>query len=199
MRLNKFRAAHNENCHDSHTHPGTRRRRTTSSPISHRASKYGKRSGNFRQRPQRRKQLPRHARKPNSPRDSASAGKKTAQMAKTSSTRNTLKTQQNHNSKARKSWLQEYMRKNMGRQFYTIPYDLPSMINIGNNIPKGFDVINCHNYPSEWAAVAAKKRIKAPVVWMCNEPPFWFFVPELRKGLRKVNWPVYNLLGQNGC
>ena len=93
-----------------------------------------------------------------------------------------------------KSWLQEYMRRNMGRQFYTIPYDLPSMINIGKNIPKGFDVINCHNYPSEWAAVAAKKRIKAPVVWMCNEPPFWFFVPELRKGLRKVNWPVYNLL-----
>ena len=93
-----------------------------------------------------------------------------------------------------KSWLQEYMRKNMGRQFYTIPYDLPSMINIGKNIPKGFDVINCHNYPSEWAAVAAKKRTKAPVVWMCNEPPFWFFVPELRKGLRKINWPVYNLL-----
>ncbi len=95
---------------------------------------------------------------------------------------------------ARKSLLQEYMRRNMGRQFYTIPYDLPSMINIGRCIPKSFDVINCHNYPSEWAAVAAKKRIKVPVVWMCNEPPFWFFVPELRKGLRKINWPVYNLL-----
>jgi glycosyltransferase involved in cell wall biosynthesis len=93
-----------------------------------------------------------------------------------------------------KPWLQEYMRKNMGRQFYTIPYDLPTMINIGKNIPKGFDIINCHNYPSEWAAVAAKKRTKTPVTWMCNEPPFWFFVPELRQGLRKVNWPVYNLL-----
>ena len=29
---------------------------------------------------------------------------------------------------------------------------------------------------------------------MCNEPPFWFFVPELRRGLRKINWPIYNLL-----
>jgi len=92
------------------------------------------------------------------------------------------------------SSLREWMRKNIGRQFYTIPYDLPSMINIGKKIPKGFDIINNHNYPSEWAALAAKKRLHAPIVWMCNEPPFWFFVPELRKGLRKVNWPVYDIL-----
>jgi glycosyltransferase involved in cell wall biosynthesis len=91
------------------------------------------------------------------------------------------------------SQLREWMRKTMGRQFYTIPYELPTMINIGGKIPKGFDVINNHNYPSEWAAFAAKKRLAAPVVWMCNEPPFWFFVPELRRGLRKINWPVYNL------
>ncbi len=92
-----------------------------------------------------------------------------------------------------KSFLQEWMRRSMGRQFYTIPYELPSMINIGRKIPKGFDVINNHNYPSEWAAYCAKKRLNAPVVWMCNEPPFWFFVPELRRGLRKINWPVYNI------
>ena len=90
--------------------------------------------------------------------------------------------------------LREWMRRAMGRQFYTIPYELPTMINIGRKIPKGFDVINCHNYPSEWAAFAAKKRLNTPIVWMCNEPPFWFFVPELRRGLRKINWPVYNLL-----
>jgi len=90
--------------------------------------------------------------------------------------------------------LREWMRRSMGRQFYTIPYDLPSMINIGRKIPKGFDVINNHNYPSEWAAVAAKKRLHAPVVWMCNEPPFWFFVPELRRGLRRINSPVYDVL-----
>jgi glycosyltransferase involved in cell wall biosynthesis len=92
-----------------------------------------------------------------------------------------------------KSALREWMRQSMGRQFYTIPYDLPSMINIGRKIPKGFDVINNHNYPSEWAAVIAKKRLRAPVVWMCNEPPFWFFVPELRRGLRRVNAPVYDV------
>jgi glycosyltransferase involved in cell wall biosynthesis len=95
---------------------------------------------------------------------------------------------------AGKSGLQEYMRRNMGKQFYTLPYELPSMINIGRKIPKGFDVINNHNYPSEWAAFTAKKRLNCPVVWMCNEPPFWFFVPELRQGLRKINWPVYNIL-----
>ena len=93
-----------------------------------------------------------------------------------------------------KSRLRKWMRTNMGRQFYTIPYELPTMINIGKEIPRGFDVINNHNYPSEWAAFAAKKRLNAPIVWMCNEPPFWFFVPELRRGLRKINWPIYNIV-----
>ena len=96
--------------------------------------------------------------------------------------------------KGEASGLREWMRRNMGRQFYTIPYELPSMLNIGRKIPKGFDVINNHNHPSEWAAFFAKKRLNAPIVWMCNEPPFWFFVPELTRGLRKINWPVYNLL-----
>jgi glycosyltransferase involved in cell wall biosynthesis len=95
--------------------------------------------------------------------------------------------------------LRDWMRKNMGRQFYTIPYDVPTMLNIGRKIPKGFDVINNHNYPSEWAAFAAKKRLNVPIVWMCNEPPFWFFVPELRHGLRKINWPVYNLLDKTAA
>jgi hypothetical protein len=91
------------------------------------------------------------------------------------------------------SFLRTWMRRNLGRQFYTIPYDLPSMLNLGRKIPKGYDIINNHNFPSEWAAFSAKKRFKAPVVWMCNEPPFWFFIPELRRGLRKVNWPVFEL------
>lgn len=92
------------------------------------------------------------------------------------------------------SLLRGFMRRNMGHQFYTIPYELPSMLNIGRKIPKGFDVINNHNFPTEWAAFFAKKRLKVPVVWMCNEPPFWFFIPELRRGLRKVNWPVFEIL-----
>jgi glycosyltransferase involved in cell wall biosynthesis len=92
-----------------------------------------------------------------------------------------------------KPFLREWMRKAMGKQFYTIPYELPTMVNIGRKIPKGFDLINCHNYPSEWAAFFAKKNLNAPIVWMCNEPPFWFFVPELRQGLRKINAPIYDV------
>jgi glycosyltransferase involved in cell wall biosynthesis len=92
------------------------------------------------------------------------------------------------------SSLREWMRRTMGRQFYTIPYELPSMVNLGRKIPKGFDIINNHNFPSEWAAFFAKKRLNIPIVWMCNEPPFWFFIPELRKGLRMINWPVFDVL-----
>jgi len=104
-----------------------------------------------------------------------------------------------HGHPISRSNLREWMRQNMGRQFYTIPYEVPTMFNIGRKIPKGFDVINNHNYPSEWAALVAKKRLATPVVWMCNEPPFWFFVPELRRGLRKINWPVYNLLDKTAA
>jgi len=92
------------------------------------------------------------------------------------------------------SFLKKWMRKNLGRQFYTIPYELPSMLNLGRKMPKGFDIINNHNFPTEWAAFFAKKRLKVPVVWMCNEPPFWFSIPELRRGLRKINWPLFEVL-----
>jgi glycosyltransferase involved in cell wall biosynthesis len=92
------------------------------------------------------------------------------------------------------SSLRSWMRKALGRQFYTIPYDFPTMINIGRKIPKGFDIINNHNFPSEWAAFFAKKRLKVPTVWMCNEPPDWFFASDARKGLRKINWPIYELV-----
>jgi glycosyltransferase involved in cell wall biosynthesis len=40
---------------------------------------------------------------------------------------------------------------------------------------KGYEIINCHNYPTQWAGYAAKKKMKIPAVWMCNEPPFWYF------------------------
>ena len=94
---------------------------------------------------------------------------------------------------AESSSLRAWMRRAMGRQFYTIPYELPSMINIGRKMPKGFDIINNHNYPSEWAAFIAKKRLNVPIVWMCNEPPIWFFNSEFRKGLRKINGPIYEI------
>jgi glycosyltransferase involved in cell wall biosynthesis len=88
--------------------------------------------------------------------------------------------------------LRMWMRKIVGRQFYTS--EVPSMIALGRKIPKGFDVINNHNFPTEWAALIAKKRLKAPIVWMCNEPPYWFFSPQQRSGLRKINWPLFELL-----
>ncbi len=99
-----------------------------------------------------------------------------------------------YNEATESSSLRSWMRKALGRQFYTIPYDFPSMVNIGRKIPKGFDIINNHNFPSEWAAFFAKKRLNVPVVWMCNEPPDWFFAYESRKGLRKINWPIYEIL-----
>jgi glycosyltransferase involved in cell wall biosynthesis len=88
--------------------------------------------------------------------------------------------------------LRKWLRNIVGRQFYTS--EVPSMIELGRKIPKGFDIINNHNFPTEWAAFIAKKRLKAPVVWMCNEPPYWFFSPEQRGGLRKINWPLFELL-----
>ena len=69
----------------------------------------------------------------------------------------------------------------------------PRMLNIGRSIPKGFDIINNHNFPTEWAAFFAKKRLKIPVVWMCNEPPFWFFHPEQRRGSLKSSWPLFEI------
>jgi glycosyltransferase involved in cell wall biosynthesis len=73
-------------------------------------------------------------------------------------------------------------------------YDFPCMINIGRSIPKGFDVINNHNFPTAWATFFAKKRLKIPVVWMCNEPPFWLWHAEemeLRSKIsRIIHWPL---------
>jgi glycosyltransferase involved in cell wall biosynthesis len=88
--------------------------------------------------------------------------------------------------------LRKWMSTIIGRQYYTS--EVPAMIQLGRKIPGGFDIINNHNFPTEWAALVAKKRLKAPVVWMCNEPPYWFFTPEQRSGLRKINWPLFELL-----
>src|SRR3990170_4858202 len=75
-------------------------------------------------------------------------------------------------------------------QFYAS--GLPAMLSLGRIIPKGFDLINNHNPPSEWAAFTAKRRLKVPVVWMCNEPPSWFYFQ--KKGVRKkINWPLFEI------
>ena len=88
--------------------------------------------------------------------------------------------------------LRGWIRRIVGREYYTT--ELPSMLSLGRNIPEGFDIINNHNFPTEWAAFFAKKRLKAPIVWMCNEPPFWFFASEHKKGLRKINWPLFEVM-----
>ncbi len=92
----------------------------------------------------------------------------------------------------RGSGLRGWMRQLVGRQFYTS--EVPAMFELGRKIPKRFDIINNHNFPTEWAGFIAKKRLKVPLVWMCNEPPLWFFLPEQRIGLRKVNWPLFELV-----
>ena len=76
-------------------------------------------------------------------------------------------------------------------RFRTYTSDLPAMYYLGKKIPKGFDVINNHNFPTEWAAFFAKRKLNAPIVWMCNEPPFWFSDPSKRRGLGKINLPLF--------
>lgn len=81
--------------------------------------------------------------------------------------------------------------RRLARSFRNYYYNLPAMVNLGMKIPKGFDVINNQNCPTEWAAFFAKKRLNAPIVWSCNEPPFWFTDPNQRKALGKINLPLY--------
>jgi len=83
------------------------------------------------------------------------------------------------------------IRRILGAQFYS--YLFPMMLDLGRRIPKGFDIINNHNFPTEWAAFIAKKNLKVPVVWMCNEPPFWFWHSEQREGFSKINWPLFEI------
>jgi glycosyltransferase involved in cell wall biosynthesis len=88
--------------------------------------------------------------------------------------------------------LRRWMSEVVGRQFYTS--EVPAMFELGRKIPRRFDVLNNHNFPTEWAGFYAKARLKVPLVWMCNEPPFWFFSSEQRAGLRKINWPLFEIL-----
>lgn len=59
---------------------------------------------------------------------------------------------------------------------------------------KDFDVINCHNFSSHWAAYIAKQRFNIPIVWMCNEPPFWYFLSEYRKKQNLlIEYPFFHI------
>jgi len=67
------------------------------------------------------------------------------------------------------------------------------MILLATKITKDFDIINNHNFPTEWAAFFAKKRLNIPVVWMCNEPPFWYLHQQQRQGLSMLKSPLYSI------
>ncbi|MDI3488674.1 MAG: hypothetical protein PWR26_1391 [Methanosarcinales archaeon] len=72
------------------------------------------------------------------------------------------------------------------------------MWRIGKIVAKGdFDIINNHNPYTEWAVYSAKRSVNIPAVWMCNEPPFWFFMPEARRGINKIYWPLYELFDKH--
>ncbi len=85
-------------------------------------------------------------------------------------------------ARIRKLWLGQYYVNH-------IPY----MLELGRKIPGKFDIINNHNFLTEWAGFVAKSRLKIPLVWMCNEPPYWFFAPD-RSRFKNINWPVWELV-----
>ncbi|MDD5317178.1 MAG: glycosyltransferase family 4 protein [Candidatus ainarchaeum sp.] len=89
---------------------------------------------------------------------------------------------------SRKGFFNKYFR------FLRPYYELLMMRRLGNGIPAGFDAILCTNQPSEWAGWFAKRRTHAPVVWNCNEPPFYHDA-RIRKGIlfAAFGWPVYKI------
>lgn len=55
-----------------------------------------------------------------------------------------------------------------------------------------YDVINFHNYGTHWAAPKSARE-GIPSVWMCNEPPFWWFNPAYREPrAMPLEWPFFH-------
>jgi 1,2-diacylglycerol 3-alpha-glucosyltransferase len=79
----------------------------------------------------------------------------------------------------------------LARRLQGYTTELPSMFMLAKEVSKGFDVINNQNSPTQWAAFFAKKKLKAPIVWNCNEPPFYYSDPRQQRGLGKLNLPLY--------
>ncbi len=84
------------------------------------------------------------------------------------------------------------MSSRLAGRFRGYTTDLPSMFLLGKKVPEGFDIINNQNSPTQWAAFFAKKKLDAPIVWNCNEPPFYYSDVKQRRGLGKINSLLYD-------
>src|SRR3989344_1180836 len=62
--------------------------------------------------------------------------------------------------------------QNIKKMILFSPYYMKKMAKNVLNSGINYDIINCHNYPTIYAAWQIKKNINKPIIWMCNEPPF---------------------------
>jgi len=60
------------------------------------------------------------------------------------------------------------------------------LFTLGRAPKEGVEVVNAHNLGTNWGAALAKRRLKVPAVWMCNEPPHAYHTPMAR--LRWQGW-----------
>ena len=79
--------------------------------------------------------------------------------------------------------------QNIKKMILFSPYYMKKMAKNVLNSGINYDIINCHNYPTIYAAWQIKKNINKPIIWMCNEPPF----PPLYKG-ENLSKSVYSLM-----
>lgn len=52
---------------------------------------------------------------------------------------------------------------------YTRIKEFFDMRHMAKEIKEGFDILNPHAWPPHWAAIHLKRKLKVPVVWMCND------------------------------
>lgn len=69
------------------------------------------------------------------------------------------------------------------------------LVMIPHLIKNRYDIINPHNFPSEWVALPIKKlRKNLKIVWFCHEPPFWFIYSSNPKYRKIIDYPLFEIL-----
>lgn len=78
-----------------------------------------------------------------------------------------------------------YGYKDIKKSILFSPHYMKKMANRVLNSGIDYDIINCHNFPTSYAAQIIKKKTGRPIVWMCNEPPFppIYYGQEKAKGI----------------